>query len=237
MKTTDRWALILPAAGTGTRMGTRERKTLLRLAGRPVLYHTLDRFRGRADLAQIVLVVHPGDLLRYRRMMAALAAAGVTDVVPGGERRQDSVENGLAAVRPDLRWVAVHDAARPFVPADAIDRVLAAARAHGAAIAGVPAVDTLKRVDRKGRVVETLDRREIWAIQTPQIFRRDRLTKAYADARARGLSVTDDAGLLEAAGHRVVVVPGAYENLKITTPADLALARALLRRNRPHPGR
>jgi 2-C-methyl-D-erythritol 4-phosphate cytidylyltransferase len=225
-----RFALILPAAGTGARMGTRERKTLLRLAGRPLLFHTLERFAGLAEIAQTVLVVHPDDLARYRRLLPALLARGVTDVVAGGARRQDSVEHGLAAVRPEIRWVAVHDAARPLVSPDAVRRCLAAARARGAAVLGVPAVDTLKRVRADGTVAETLDRARVWAIQTPQAFRRDWLARAYAHARARGLTVTDDAALLEAHGRRVTVVMGEYGNVKITTPADLALARGRLAR-------
>lgn len=226
------FALILPAAGTGSRMGTRERKTLLRLGGKPVLYHALERFRGIAAIAQVVLVVHPDDLTRYRPRLRALLELGVTDIVPGGERRQDSVELGLAAVRREIRHVAIHDAARPFVSRAVIERTLAAARTTGAAIAGIAVVDTLKQVDGRGRIVATLDRSQMRAVQTPQAFRRDWLEHAYAKARTRGLSVTDDAGLLEAEGHAVVVVEGNAENLKITTPADLAIGRVLLARLR-----
>ncbi len=223
------FALILPAAGSGTRMGTQERKTLLRVCGRPVLYHTLERFRGMSEFAQVVLVVHPDDLVRYRRRMATLLELGVTDIVPGGERRQDSVEHGLAAAGPGVRWVAIHDAARPFVSRAAIGRVLEAARRTGAAVAGLPAVDTLKRVGPRGEILETLDRTTTWSIQTPQAFRRSLLEEAYRYARARSLAVTDDASLLEAMGQPVRVVAGNPENVKITTPADLAHARAILR--------
>ncbi|MFW6161671.1 MAG: 2-C-methyl-D-erythritol 4-phosphate cytidylyltransferase [Planctomycetota bacterium] len=222
-------ALIIPAAGLGARMGGR-RKTFLHLAGKPILFHTLDRFRPFARrILQTVVVLCPDDVDAARQRWGATleSAYGVTDLVPGGARRQDSVRAGLARVRPDCELVAIQDAVRPFVPPSAIAASFEAAERIGAAVVAAPMKPTVKRVT-EGRVVETIDRSDLWGAQTPQVFRRPLILDAYQAAERDGLTVTDDAQVVEHLGYPVAAVPGSELNLKITTPDDLALAEALL---------
>jgi 2-C-methyl-D-erythritol 4-phosphate cytidylyltransferase len=155
-------------------------------------------------------------------------------VVPGGRERWESVGNALSALAPEADFVAVHDAVRPCVTTDLIDSVFAAARTQGAALLALRLTDTVKRVDDKLRVQETVDRTGLWTAQTPQVFRRDWLTDAYARRGEFGTEITDDAQLVEAAGHPVHVVEGIPTNVKITTKDDLALAAAILT-SRPKP--
>jgi 2-C-methyl-D-erythritol 4-phosphate cytidylyltransferase len=164
--------------------------------------------------------VAPSRLAEGRALVAGLAVPAVA--VPGGARRQDSVRNGLLALGP-CEWVAVHDAARPFATREVLLRTLAAAQATGAAVPAVPVADTVKRV-RDRIVVETLPRAELWAVQTPQVFRGALLAQAH---RAAVDDATDDAALVERLGARVAIAEGAYNNVKITTPEDMARARVL----------
>jgi 2-C-methyl-D-erythritol 4-phosphate cytidylyltransferase len=175
---------------------------------------------ARPPVERVVLVVAAARLT-HGRALAAQAAVPAIAVV-GGARRQDSVRAGLAALGP-CTWVAVHDAARPFADHTLLLRTLEAARATGAAVAAVPVQDTIKRV-RDGRVVETLARAELWAVQTPQVFRGALLARAHEAATAEA---TDDAALVERLGVPVAVATGAYVNIKVTTPDDLVLARLL----------
>jgi 2-C-methyl-D-erythritol 4-phosphate cytidylyltransferase len=176
----------------------------------------------------IVVVLHERNLERGRALVQERRWRKVVAVCAGGERRQDSVRAGLGALPPcDL--VVVHDAARPLITTDLIRRGVEVATATGAAaIAAMPVKDTIKRVDDGGRVVETPPRERLWAAQTPQVAHRAALERAFALADRRGLTVTDEAALLEAAGEPVSVFAGSYHNLKITTPEDLAIAAALL---------
>ncbi len=226
-------AAIIPAAGLGARMGESTPKQYLSLAGKPILAHTLAVFEAAPEVREVTLVVHADEMEQCQeRVIAPFAFKKVLRLVPGGKERQDSVYNALKVLHEDerLEFILVHDGVRPFVrPAD-ISRVLRAARRHGAAILGWPAQDTLKRVNSKGEVVETLDRRHIWQIQTPQAFQARLLWRAFVEAYGRGLYGTDEAALVEALPHPVVVVPGSPFNLKITTPEDLSLAEALCAR-------
>ena len=209
-------AAILVAAGSGVRLGADVPKAFCIVAGRTLLDHAVSRFVGRPDIRDIV-VVAPADRLDQA------ASLGVT-VVAGGLTRRESVAAGLAALADDVDAVLVHDAARPFVPAAVITRVVEALA--GGAEAVVPAiavVDTIKRVFEEV-VVETVDRSALRAVQTPQGFRRDVLVRAHAS----GGNATDDASLVERAGGTVVMVDGADEAFKITRPWDLRIAEALL---------
>lgn len=213
------FALLLPAAGLGARMGGR--KTLLALAGRPILLHTLGRFLPfRERMCQTIVVAHADDV------QAIEDTCPGAQVVRGGVRRQDSVRAGLACLRPEAELVAIHDAVRPFVAPEAVAAALAAAEATGAAIVATAMKPTVKRV-ADGRIVATVDRGDLWCAQTPQVFRRQLILDAYA-AEREGADATDDAQLVERLGHPVAVVPGSDLNLKITTPEDLALAEAIL---------
>ena len=222
-------ALVL-AAGRGERLGHALPKAFVPLAGRPLLWHALAAMDAVAEIVRVVPVI-PADVLeRYRAAVAAAPALRkLAEPVVGGKERQDSMRAGLAAVPAGTALVAVHDAARPCVRPEAVARVIAAARAEGAAILAVPVRDTIKRVVA-GRIVATPPRPECWAAQTPQVFRVEVLREALAKAEAEGLIGTDDAQLVEALGVSVRVVPGDADNLKVTDPEDLAQAERWLAR-------
>jgi 2-C-methyl-D-erythritol 4-phosphate cytidylyltransferase len=229
-----RVAVILPAAGRSSRFRDREKKPFANLDGRAVWLRSAELFVNRNDVCQCLIVVAPEDQETFRRRYQANLAFLNIQIVDGGAERFDSVANALARVSPEADLVAIHDAARPCVTAELIDTVFTAAAKTGAAILAVPVSDTVKRADDKGRVEATLPRQGLWLAQTPQVFRRDWLTAAYADRTRVGREVTDDAQLVEAAGHPVYLVSGSPGNVKITTKEDLALAEAVLKA-RPRP--
>ena len=223
-----RVAVILPAAGRSSRFGAREKKPFADLSGRAVWLRAAERFVSRADVCQVLVVVAPEDEEGFRQSYAADLVALRVEVVVGGEARFESVANALRVVSPAADLIAVHDAARPCVSPRLVDAVFARAEKTGAAMLAVPVTDTVKRGDEVGRVTGTVDRRGLWLAQTPQVFRRDWLAAAYADRARFGPGVTDDAQLVEAAGHSVYLVPGSAMNLKITTQEDIVLAAAFL---------
>jgi 2-C-methyl-D-erythritol 4-phosphate cytidylyltransferase len=214
---------IIAAAGRGRRFGEGD-KLFAPLAGRPLIAHTLIAFEVCRLIDTVVLVLTEENLERACRLVDAAGFDKVAVICPGGPRRQDSVRLGLEALG-ECRWVVVHDGARPLVTAALIEAGLAAAAETGAAIAAVPLADTLKEAADDGLVRRTLDRHNLWAAQTPQVFDYDLLWEAHRQAEGE---VTDDAALVEALGRRVKVFPGSARNLKVTTAADLALAQALL---------
>jgi 2-C-methyl-D-erythritol 4-phosphate cytidylyltransferase len=210
-----RAAVVLLAAGLGTRLGGRTPKAFRTLGGVPLYRHALETFRSMREVRQVVLVV----------------PRGMKGGVAGGARRQDSVLNGLREVDPASDVVLVHDAARPFVGADLVRRVIKGALKHGAAIPGLPLRDTLKLLDANGLVADTPSREGLWAVQTPQGFRKGVLEAAYA--AGHGIQdATDDAQLVERAGGKVIVVEGNPENFKITSKIDLDRAEDYLRQRR-----
>jgi len=226
--TVHKLALIVPAAGGSSRMGGGVRKPLIELRGRPVLCHTLGRFQGISGLGQIVIVAHPGDIPEIEASVwPQLAGRGATHLVPGGERRQDSVANGLDALDPETDIVLIHDAVRPFVPRRAIEESIEAAAEYGAAVVAMPVADTVKRA-KGDAVAETVPRDALWGAQTPQVFRVELIRRAFEQAAKDGFECTDDAQLVERLGAGVRLVRGSYENFKITTPEHLRLAEALL---------
>lgn len=203
-------------------------KALVPLAGEPLLVHAVRALAAAREVDAVVPVVPAEVLQALPRLAPALAGlAKLRPAVSGGEERQDSVRAGLASLPPEFGWVAVHDAARPLVAPEDVDRVVAAARRAGAAILAVPIADTVKRV-REGNVVSTPPREECWAAQTPQVFRRDLLQEALEKAAADGVTGTDDASLVERLGVRVAVVVGDPANRKVTTADDLRAAAATL---------
>jgi 2-C-methyl-D-erythritol 4-phosphate cytidylyltransferase len=229
-----RFAVILPAAGRSSRFRDREKKVFANLDGRPVWLRSAELFVTRADVCQCLIVVAPEDQETFRRRFGANLAFLDVRIADGGPERFDSVANALALVKPEAEFVAVHDAARPCLTGQLIDNVFAAAAKTGAAVLAVPVSDTLKRSDDQGKVRETVPRRGLWLAQTPQVFRRDLLQQAYADCARLGKNATDDAQLVEAAGHPVYLVQGSAGNIKITTKEDLPLAEAILK-SRPKP--
>ncbi len=198
----------------------------MELAGRPVWVRAITPFSNHPEVKQLVVVVAPQDVEWFKEKYQAHIAFMDIQVVSGGERRADSVRCGLQVVEPTCDFVAVHDAARPLIQREHIDRVFEAAEKHGAAILATRVVDTLKRVDDSGRIVETVPRDALWAAQTPQVCRREWLQRAYETVSAS--TTTDEAQLLQAAGFPVVVVEGDPANRKITTAADLKLVEAWL---------
>lgn len=218
--------VIIVAAGASSRTEGDELKQFRWIGGKPMLLHSLQAFQERTDVAMVVVVLprkYAGDPPPWlfqcdvERMLVSV----------GGRERSDSVRNGLEDLTDDATLVAVHDAARPFATAALIDRVITEARkGHGAA-PGIRVVDTIKRADEKGNVIETISRDGLWRIQTPQAFPREMLEKAYADAHDAGVAATDDASLLERLGQPVVIVPGSERAMKVTTDSDFARAEAL----------
>jgi 2-C-methyl-D-erythritol 4-phosphate cytidylyltransferase len=220
------WAIV-PAAGTGERFGGTRPKPFADLGGKPVIVRTLDVLGSCGSIDGIILVVHPDWLKDYKDLVAAHGLKKVKAVLAGGDTRTQSVRIGLLALGTDVDVVMVHDGVRPLVNTKIIAAGLEAVKASGAAIAAVPVKPTIKAVDRKTKtVMKTLDRDLLWEVQTPQIFDRKVLEKAYTDDRD---GATDDAALVERSGVKVAVFMGSYENLKITTPEDLVIARAFLK--------
>lgn len=218
-------AVVIPASGRGTRLGGAPKQFRL-LGGAPMLLQTLRAFESHPEVTSLVVATLPEHLGAVRAWGASLAK--LRAVVPGGASRQASVEAGLRAVPESTEWILVHDAARPFIGTDAITRVLAAIRAHGAAALAVPLSDTLRRGRREGEAFgEAIPRDGLWRMQTPQGARADWLRAAHDHARAaEAPAATDDVALLQAVGHPVHIVEGDPDNDKITTPADWARAES-----------
>ncbi len=222
-------AVIIPAAGSGSRMNSAIPKQFLTLAGKPVLVHTVSAFISCSDISQIIVVVPEG-----RQAEAELLLNGYRDrgkkiaVIAGGLRRQDSVLAGLEMVDADIEIVLVHDGARPLVSPELISRCYRETAKSGAAISAVPVKDTLKQGNVEGIVEDTIDRRSLWQAQTPQGARKEHLLNAYRSLQ--GTEVTDESSLLERAGISVSLVAGTTSNFKITTPEDLELAEKIMDR-------
>ncbi|MEN6461403.1 MAG: 2-C-methyl-D-erythritol 4-phosphate cytidylyltransferase, partial [Syntrophomonas sp.] len=222
--------VVIAAAGTATRMGGKVNKQYLLLKSRPVLAYSLDAFEAFDLVDEIIIVANPMEV-EYceKEIVKKYRYKKVSQVVPGGKERQDSVWIGLKQLRSDTDLVAVHDGARPLLSFQLLKDLLVEAQEWGAAIPGVMPTDTLKLVDRDDFVRQTLDRSSVVGIQTPQIFKYTELLAAYNQAYEEGFTATDDASLFETYIGRVKVVKGDYRNLKITTPLDLKLAEVLLR--------
>jgi 2-C-methyl-D-erythritol 4-phosphate cytidylyltransferase len=222
-------AVILPAAGKSTRFGDpRQKKIYAELDGRAVWLRSVEPFLNHDDVAQIILAIAPEDRELFERRYQASVAVLNIQVIEGGAERVDTVALALEQVRPECDYVAIHDAARPCLTTTQVDAVFKAAREQGAALLAIPATDTLKRVSAEGLVLETVPRQGIYMAQTPQVFRRDLLVRAYAERDRSGSGITDDTQLVEAIGHPCAIVEGSAFNLKITTQIDLKLAKAIL---------
>src|SRR3954469_3679759 len=218
------FAVILPAAGKSSRFGGKEKKPFVNLDGTAVWLRAANQFANRSDVVQTILVISPDDReLVLRRYSANLMFLGIK-VVDGGAERFESVANALALLKPEVDFVAIHDAVRPCTSSALIDAVFAAAAKEGAALPGLAVADTLKRVDNQMRVTQTVPRIGLWQAQTPQVFRKEWLVEAYTKRATGGKDITDDAQLVEAAGHPVRVIPGSPFNLKVTTHDDLKIA-------------
>ena len=217
---------VIAAAGSSQRMGGVD-KVFALLGGKPILARVVDAFQMCNPVDQIVVVLGEQNLERGKQLVAEQGWSKVTDVCAGGRRRQDSVAAGLRRLS-NCDWIVIHDGARPLVTVDLINRGLEAVKETGAAVAAVPVTDTIKLAGDDRIVRQTPPRQNLWAIQTPQVFSIKIVTEAYS--RANG-DVTDDASLVEQLGYRVKIYMGSYDNIKITTPDDLALAEVLWRKH------
>ena len=231
--------VIIPAAGLGTRMAPAGKKAaaskqFFEIDGVPVIVHTLRVFARNPQVAQIVVALRKSEMEQFSRQLEKEKIAGKVMVVEGGEHRQQSVANALAQLKaaPD-DVVLVHDAVRPFVDDEIIDHVVREVEKHGAAIAGLPAVDTIKQVERAAEsalITSTIPRERIVQAQTPQGFRYELIKRAFDSAAADGFIGTDEASLVERMGENVWVVMGSARNIKITTPGDMELAEFYLKK-------
>jgi 2-C-methyl-D-erythritol 4-phosphate cytidylyltransferase len=216
---------IIVAAGSSKRTGFD--KLLAKIAGRPVIQHTLTAFENATCVNDVLVVAR--ETVAMRHFIVKTNLRKVRRVVRGGVRRQDSVQAGLNALDDEVEFVAVHDAARPLITSREIERVFAAARKHGAAALATPITDTLKLADANQVVSGSIDRQNVFAMQTPQVFRRELLSQAYEEVKRDSLTVTDEVSAIEHAGGRIMIVPAEDHNLKITYASDLPLAEAVLK--------
>lgn len=222
-----KFAVIIAAAGSSSRFKSQSyKKPFAPLANKAVWLHSAEKFLNRDDVKQVALVIAPEDREDFSFKFGANVAIMGIDVVEGGSERADSIQKALARVKPDVDFIAVHDAARPCLAEEWIDAVFAAAEKSDAAILAVPVSGTLKRVAADHTIAETIARDNLWEAQTPQVFRRQLLLEAYA--KRGDFRATDDAQLVERVGHAVTIVPGSPINLKITTREDLRLAERAL---------
>lgn len=222
-------ALIIPAAGSGKRLGTELPKPFLKVNGKTILQHTLENFNGVSGLSQVVISTSEAFVEQSNKILTELFPEIETKIVLGGKERQDSIVNAVKALSEEIKFVAIHDAVRPLIETDLIKKCFQKAKRSGAAIVAVPAKDTVKVSDKDGFVAETPDRKTLWHAQTPQIFEIELLKKAYSNALKKNIFGTDDSFLVEQVGGRVGLVEGSWRNFKITYPLDLELAEYLLR--------
>ncbi|MGF7088574.1 2-C-methyl-D-erythritol 4-phosphate cytidylyltransferase [Kroppenstedtia sanguinis] len=225
--------VVIPAAGKGKRMGAAISKQFLDLCGEPVLIRTLRVFLDHPAISRMVLAVHRDEETSVSQLLDEYRLPREkVRITAGGPERQDSVYRALQEL--ETEWVLVHDAVRPFVTHEQISELLVQAKRVGAAVLAVPVKDTIKEVTPDLDVTGTLERSRLWAVQTPQVFRRSLLVQAHEEGRRKGLAATDDAMLVEAMGTLVRVVKGDYSNFKLTTPEDMILAEAIWKmRSRP----
>ena len=239
---------IVPAAGLGKRLGAGTNKPFYSLLNKPLLAWTLEALEQVEEISEIIPVLKESDMEGAVRTFEQYAFSKVKRIAPGGNERQDSVSHGLKLADSKAGIILVHDGARPLIAASTVREVIAALEGFDGAVAGVPVKDTIKEagaeaLDRAGKasrgkagegkayvVKRTVKRESLWAIQTPQVFRCEVLLKAYDKAMDEGFYGTDDAGLVERIGGRIRVVPGSYDNIKITTPEDILVAEELLRK-------
>lgn len=229
-----RFAVILPAAGNSSRFKDKEKKPFATLDGRAVWLRSAELFITRSDVCQCIIVIAAGDQEMFRRRYGANLAFMNVQIATGGKERFESVVNALAMVKEEADFIAIHDAVRPCLTEALITAVFGKAEETGAAILASPVFDTVKQVDAQHVIQGTTPRQGMWLAQTPQVFRKDWLAEAYRDRGKLDKSITDDAQLIEAAGHPVHVVEGHRGNIKITSKSDLFLAEAILK-SQPKP--
>jgi 2-C-methyl-D-erythritol 4-phosphate cytidylyltransferase len=225
---------VIPAAGLGIRMDSIKPKQFLDLGGKPLLTVTLEHFQ-ECRLVDSIIVVVPRQDVDYclQEVVNPYALSKVFTVISGGKRRQDSVRNGIEAVAHTCRWVLIHDGVRPLVTKDLIQKVISAAYNFRAVTTGLPITESVKAADSQSRILRSIDRSDLWLIQTPQIFRREDIHRAHQEALKQGWKeATDDAFLIEKMGIPINIIEGEQSNIKVTTPYDLQIARFLISNKR-----
>ncbi|MGI6100658.1 MAG: 2-C-methyl-D-erythritol 4-phosphate cytidylyltransferase [Lentisphaerae bacterium] len=220
---------IIVGAGRGKRMGANFDKAFLSLGPRPLVAYSLMAYESCRDVRQIVLVVRRNRIEAAKSMALMFGISKLRAVVAGGTKRQDSVRKGLEALPPETRYVSIHDAARPLVTPELISETIKSAQKYGSGVAGRRIVDTVKLVEKTTVVSRTIDRSQLWTVQTPQTFQLELIQKAYEHLAETGADVTDDAAALEEIGETVRLVEWPHANLKVTVPEDLTVAASLLR--------
>ena len=219
------YEVVIPAAGQGKRMKAGKNKLFIELSGIPIIVYTLRVFEEDPDCRGIILSINPAEKDYFSQLIAAYGLKKVKKLVMGGKERQQSVYNGLQHAGEEI--ILVHDGARPFINLGQISELTTAASLHGGSVIAVPVKDTIKKASNN-KVVETVERSSLWAVQTPQAFRVSILKSAYEQAEAEEFLGTDDASLLERINEQVVIIEGNYDNIKITTQEDLYFAEAIL---------
>lgn len=222
-------SVVIVAGGKGTRMASDINKQYLELNGKAVLAHTIDQFEKCHMIDEIVIVTGANEVEYFtEHIWKKHGFSKISKVVPGGKERQDSVYNGLLGVNPKAEIVLIHDGARPLIRGEQIVASIEGALEIGACVIGVPVKDTIKICDHNQLIQETPSRDILWAVQTPQAFRYDWILQAYHQGIKNNLQVTDDAMMVEALGYPVKMIPGSYDNIKITTPEDLVIAKSMM---------
>jgi len=229
-----KFCVILAAAGKSERFGGQQKKTFAKIDGRPIFLRSIEAFLNRDEICQIILAVAPEDIGEMKSSYGANLGFMGVKLVEGGERRADTVRAALAAIPDEAEFVAIHDAARPCLRSDRLDAVFAEAQKSGGAILAAPIVGTIKRVSDAQTIDATVSREQLYEAQTPQVFKKEWLLDAYQKLDAAAAAeVTDDAEVIERAGHAVSVVTSDRTNIKITTKGDVTLASAILK-SRPN---
>jgi 2-C-methyl-D-erythritol 4-phosphate cytidylyltransferase len=220
---------VIVAAGKGIRFGEGKKKQFQLLSGKPILAHTLDRFEACPTIKSILLVTAQEDMnYCLEEIVEKYKYKKISQIIPGGRRRQESVKNGIDFLTKDTEIVVIHDGVRPLVTREMIEESIQSANRFGAVVFAMPVKETIKMVQKDGTIVKTLDREYLWQVQTPQTFQAKIIKQAYQKAQEDGFLGTDDASLVERLGIKVHILPGSYINIKVTTPEDLALANFYL---------
>ncbi|MGL5652837.1 MAG: 2-C-methyl-D-erythritol 4-phosphate cytidylyltransferase [Paraclostridium sp.] len=221
--------VVIVAAGTGSRMKKDINKQFIKLENKEIVAHTIDKFYNSENIDDIVVVIREDEEEYFNKNIKEKYGFTNIKVAHGGNERQDSVFNGIKMLKKECEVVLIHDGARPFVTDDIIKRSINEANEHNAIVVGVKVKDTIKVVSDNGNIVDTPNRSYLWAVQTPQVFKYDIITKAYEDAYNNNYYGTDDAMLVERIGYNVKMIEGSYNNIKITTQEDLEFGEQILK--------
>ena len=228
--TNSKIVVLIPSAGQGIRMESAVKKPYLVLADKPVLSHTIERFEHNTAVDDIFLIVHKADFEACKNsVLEPYKYKKVRGLIPGGETRQESVFNGLSALADDVDYVIIHDGVRPFINDEIIAKCLEATAEWGAAVAAVPVKETIKIGNEDHFIVQTPNRKLLWRVQTPQVFRKALIETAHKKAIQEGNGAPDDATLVERLGTPVKLVMGSYKNIKLTTPEDMQFAETIVK--------